>query len=104
VINSTRPEAATILQSLELINGAVLQERLSKGADRLLAGPLGKESDIDKAIHSLCRRAYSRDATAAEIEQGRALLGTTQQRPAQRRAGWEDFLWLIVMRSEFQYY
>ena len=104
VINSTRPEAATILQSLELINGAVLQERLTKGAERLLAGPLGKEPDIDKVIHALCRRAYSRDATATEIEQGHALLGTAQQRPAQRRAGWEDFLWLIVMRSEFQYY
>jgi len=103
VINSVRAEDATVLQALELINGDVLQERLTKGAESLLAGPLGREPDIDTIVHTLCRRAYCRDADAAELKQGRALLGTPQQRPAQRRAGWEDFLWLIVMRSEFQY-
>ena len=103
VINSLRPEAATVLQSLELINGEVLQERLTKGAERLLAGPLGREPDINKVVNTICRRAYSRDATPAEIEQGRMLLGTPQDGPAKRRAGWEDFLWLIVVRGEFQY-
>ena len=103
VINSVRPEAATVLQSLELINGEVLQERLTKGAERLLAGPLGREPDINKVVNTICRRAYSREATPAEIDQGRMLLGTPQDGPAKRRAGWEDFLWLIVVRGEFQY-
>lgn len=103
VINSVRAEEATVLQALELVNGDVLHQRLSQGAEALLAGPLGRETDIDNVVHTLCRRAYCREAAAAELEQGRKLLGAPQQRPAQRRAGWEDLLWLLIMRSEFQY-
>jgi hypothetical protein len=103
VINSVRAEEATVLQALELVNGDVLHQRLSQGAEALLAGPLGRETNMDHVANTLCRRAYCREATADELEQGRKLLGTPQQRPAQRRAGWEDFLWLLIMRSEFQY-
>jgi hypothetical protein len=103
VINSIRPDGASVLQSLELINGDALQARMTKGAEQLLAGPLGKEPDIDRVVNVLCRRTYARDATPAELEQGRALLGKATDPPDQRRPGWEDFLWLLVMRGEFQF-
>ncbi|MCE9546857.1 MAG: DUF1549 and DUF1553 domain-containing protein [Planctomycetia bacterium] len=103
VIQSGRPDGASVLQALELINGDVLRDHLTTAAQWMLSGPLGQQADIANVVDTICLRAYCRHATPAEVQQGRELLGTPAAAAADRQAGWEDFLWLVVMRAEFQY-
>jgi hypothetical protein len=103
VVSSSRPANATVLQALELVNGGVLAEYLSQGADRLLQTPLAAEADTRKVADSLTRRWLGRNANAAEAELALELLGSPAQSSADRRPGWEDFLWIMVVNPEFQY-
>jgi hypothetical protein len=54
-------------------------------------------------MNVLCRRAFGRPGRPAEVGLGRDLLGSPAQPPAQRRQGWEDVLWILVMSPEFQF-
>ena len=91
-----------MLQSLELANGASLDTLVRAGAALLAKTVAPGPSDPADAMRSLCWKAYSRDATAQEIELARDLL-KSQQSEDERREGWEDLLWIVVMAPEFQY-
>ncbi len=98
-----RNEESTVLQALELVNGAELANRLKEGAKVLLASDLGKESDTEKVAKTLYVRALGREPCAEEIKIGRDMLGSVKDEIAKRQSGWEDFLWILVMNPEFQF-
>ena len=91
------------MQSLELVNGKVLARRLECGAKTLLAGPPGREPDIEKVVQALYLRALGRRANGEESALARSLIGSSNETPAMRQQGWEDFLWLIFMNPEFAF-
>ena len=62
VVNSERPDAATTLEALELVNGEALTGLLSAGAGALLASDLGREVDTGKVMDILCIRMFGRRA------------------------------------------
>ncbi len=103
VVVSSRPDRATMLEALEMVNGDVLSGYLSAGARRILGSSLGSETDLDRVIDTLTMRAYARPATDDERSVARELIGPPDRPAAERQAGCEDLLWLLVMNPEFQY-
>jgi Protein of unknown function (DUF1549)/Protein of unknown function (DUF1553) len=97
-----RGQEATVLQALEVTNGQTLNDLLTEGAEALLTSPLGMEADTEKAVDTLYMRALARPATPDE----RAIVGPMLGRPgdphAERLAGYEDVLWMLVNSPEFQ--
>ena len=102
-VNTKREADATVLQMLEMVNGTVLAERLAKGAETLLATPLGREKDARKVIEVLYGRAMSRPPTGEEVEILAPLIGSADSPAEQRRPGWEDALWAVFLDPEFQF-
>jgi len=100
---TVRNEESTVLQSLELVNGKAMAERLSEGVKTLLASNLGKEEDSTKVITTLYRRALSRAPTENEITLARDVLALPKDKPSARQEGWEDFLWALFVSPEFQF-
>jgi Protein of unknown function (DUF1553)/Protein of unknown function (DUF1549) len=100
---TVRNEESTVLQALELVNGTALANRLKEGAKTLLASELGRETDADKVIRTLYRRALGRLPNDDELALARPLLGTSKDAAAKRQSGWEDFLWILCLSPEFQF-
>jgi hypothetical protein len=92
---TTRPEQLTMLQALDLSNGQVLNDTLTRGADNWLkAHPkLGAEALIDE----LYQRALCRRPTAEELSTARQVLG-----PRVTPDGLADLFWVVFMLPEFQ--
>ncbi len=101
-VMTARAEAASVLQSLEMLNGGVLSARIASGAKKLLASPLAKASP-DEALDVLYLRAIGRKPTAAEREVMLPALGTQAEGTEARQAGWEDVLWCLFVSPEYQY-
>ncbi|HEV3122430.1 MAG TPA: DUF1553 domain-containing protein [Isosphaeraceae bacterium] len=99
---TNRVQEATVLQALEMTNGATLNSLLADGADALLASPWGAEPNPEKAVESLTLRAFARSATPAERALLAALIGKPGDDPVDRKAGLEDALWMIANSPEFQ--
>jgi hypothetical protein len=92
---TTRPDQLTTLQALDLSNGKILADTLSRGAENLLKQHPSSTSDELAAIvwtQALCRRPSADEAAFA-----RALIG---ERPSREGVG--DLLWAVVMLPEFQ--
>jgi hypothetical protein len=90
---TTRPSAATTLQSLELLNGGTLERLLRHGAERLAAS----HPQPSALVNSVFQRALGREPTIAERTVCRRALG-----PAIAVDGIEDLLWMVAMLPEFQ--
>ncbi|MDP1588515.1 MAG: DUF1549 domain-containing protein [Prosthecobacter sp.] len=90
-IVSTRPNDLTTLEAIDLANGSILADAISKGAKRLL------ETAKGDFITPLYRHALSRDPTSAELATAKEILGAT---PTQQSL--EDLLWAVCMLPEFQ--
>ena len=88
-----RNEESTVLQALELVNGAAMSQRLREGAKTLLASDLGREEDAAKVARTLYLRALGRPPSDAEAALAKEMLGTPKDKPETRQAAWEDFLW-----------
>jgi hypothetical protein len=97
-----RVQGATVLQALEATNGQTLAKLLARGADALLSSSWGKEADPSKAVDALYLRALARPATAEEKAVVGPMLGRPGDPPAERKAGLEDVLWMVVNSPEFQ--
>lgn len=92
---TNRPDQLTTLQALDLSNGQVLSNTLTKGAAQLLkARP---RATSEQLIEDLYVRALCRQPTPDELATARALVGT----PA-TVDGLADFLWAMLMLPEFQ--
>jgi len=92
---TSRPEQLTTLQALDLSNGQILHDLVTRGADNLLrANQLAARSDL---INELYLRALSRRPSPAELLAARELLGESVT-----AEGLADLLWSIFMLPEFQ--
>jgi len=92
---TTRPDLLTTLQALDLSNGQILSDTLTRGAARMLkASP---KATAEERIEELYLRALCRRPTSAELATARAILG--DKATAESLA---DLLWALVMLPEFQ--
>ncbi len=98
-----RDEESTVLQALELVNGAAMSQRLREGTKTLLASDLGREEDAAKVARTLYLRALGRPPSDAEAALAKEMLGTPKDMPETRQAAWEDFLWALCMEPEMQF-
>lgn len=90
-IVSTRPNDLTTLEAIDLANGSILAETITKGAARLLAENSG---DL---IGPLYRHALAREPREEELATAKEIVG---EKPSQQ--GVEDLLWVVCMLPEFQ--
>jgi hypothetical protein len=90
---TTRTSAPTTLQTLELLNGATLAERLSKGAEQLAGESLAPRALVEAIFMRALGRAPRPPETALALE-------TLGPRPSS--AAIEDVLWGVAMLPEFQ--
>ena len=91
---TSRAEAATTLQALELTNGATLAELLDEAVRRGVKDP---SQPTREWVELMYRRALSRAPVTGEVALATQMVGD----PAQP-SGMEDFLWALVMLPEFQ--
>jgi mono/diheme cytochrome c family protein len=92
---TTRPDLLTTLQALDLSNGQILSDTLTRGAGRMLkASP---KATAEERIEELYLRALCRRPTSAEMATAREILG--QKVTTESLA---DLLWAFVMLPEFQ--
>ena len=90
---TTRADAATTLQALELTNGGTLAGILQRAALIMVEFP----TTSDALLERLYRQAFARNPTPEEKRLGQGLLGRAPQ-----KEGVEDLLWAMVMLPEFQ--
>ncbi len=93
-IVTTRPSDLATLEAMDLNNGAILDQRLSQGAQALSARKFENSTALATYVW---RAALSRDPTKDELELALSELGTKPQVGAI-----QDFLWGIFMLPEFQ--
>ena len=82
-----RDEESTVLQALELVNGAAMSNRLREGAKALLASDLGREEDAAKVARTLYLRALGRPPSDAEAALAKEMLGTPKDKPEDAAGG-----------------
>jgi hypothetical protein len=88
-----RESVATLLQALELTNGATLDGILKKGADKWLE----TELETGAVVDGIWARALGRLPNDGERDALAKLIGK-----APTREGIADALWLVLMLPEFQ--
>lgn len=93
-IVSMRPNDLTTLEAMDLNNGRILDDWLSRGAKQIVAK--GLESP-DAFANWLYRYALSREPTAGELALARETLGA---KPAAAQV--QDLVWAVLMLPEFQ--
>ena len=89
---TSRPSSLTTLQAIDLANGEILSNTLTKGAQNLSRSK--KRKDIPVWLY---RHALGRSPTEKEE---RTLLAVTQN--STDHQGVEDLLWLVFMQPDFQ--
>jgi mono/diheme cytochrome c family protein len=92
---TTRPDQLTTLQALDLSNGQILADLLTRGAANLQRAHA--KGSADEIIEDIYVRALCRRPTAEELATARGLVGS----PA-TVAGVADLLWAVFMLPEFQ--
>lgn len=92
---TTRPDQLTTLQAMDLANGKILDDLLTRGANNLMRRL--PKNDADAAVDDVYRRALSRLPTPGERIAARELLGSPMTAP-----GVADLLWAVFMLPEFQ--
>jgi len=95
-ISTARGDDAAIVQALELLNGAELEDLLGQSA--ILSAPPGRQ-DPRKVVDPLYVAVLSRHATPAEKRLGKEFLTSA----AALDEGLRDLLWALVCSPEFQY-
>lgn len=92
---TVRPDQLSTLQALDLTNGAILADTLTRGARNLLMAH--ENATREELVELVYRRALGRRPTAEETSVARELVGF---RPT--ADGVADLLWAVVMLPEFQ--
>jgi hypothetical protein len=96
---ATGNSAAPLPRALLLINGSVLNDRLSASSGTLTA-LLTQEASNRELVSHFYRRALTRDPTTAELDFWAGQLDQADNEQ-QRRAMAEDFLWGLLTCREF---
>lgn len=92
---TTRPDQLTTLEALDLTNGQILADTLSRGAAYLLKSQ--PRATADRLIEEVYRRALCRRPTIEELATARDLVGSPPNAD-----GVADLLWAVFMLPEFQ--
>lgn len=92
-----RLNEATLAQSLHLLNSKEIQAKLTSDSGRAAAMNASSQSPAE-LIHELYLAAFSRPATAAEIE---ATTNYLAQRSENKRQAFEDIVWAVINSKEF---
>src|SRR5690606_30953903 len=90
---TSRVSQASLLQALELTNGAKLTEALHAGA----AAWKEKYATTDTLVNALYLKALGRPATAEEINVVKSAIG-----PVPSEENIQDLVWAILLVPEFQ--
>jgi hypothetical protein len=91
---TSRPNALTTLEAIDLANGQTLADAIAAGASRLA----DSHTDARQLTDWLFRFALSRPPTTDEQQLAQSLLGDSLQQQVI-----EDLLWSILMLPEFQF-
>ncbi len=91
-IVTSRPSDLTTLEAIDLANGQVFADALSKGANSLIQQSLTSHQLASKVF----RTALAREPTAEEL---RAIVEQLGDQPSQQSI--EDLLWSVCMMPEF---
>jgi hypothetical protein len=92
---TVRPDHLSTLQALDLSNGAILADTLTRGAGHILkANPSATPDQLAETIY---RQALCRKPTAGELAVAKEVLG-----PKPTTESVSDLLWAIIMLPEFQ--
>jgi mono/diheme cytochrome c family protein len=92
---TTRPDQLTTLQALDLSNGQMLADLLTRGAANWIKER--PKATPDQLIEDVYLRALSRRPTTQEVAAARAITGTALTTDAVA-----DLLWAVLMLPEFQ--
>jgi hypothetical protein len=92
---TTRGDVLTTLQALDMSNGQILTDTVSKGAANILKAK--PEATPDQLIESIYVQALSRRPGDGELATARELVGS----PA-TPDGLADLLWVVFVLPEFQ--
>jgi hypothetical protein len=92
---TTRPDQLTTLQALDLSNGQILADLLTRGAANWLKTQ--PKATPDQVIEDVYLRALCRRPRAEELAAAREITGT-----ALTTDGVADVLWAVFMLPEFQ--
>ncbi len=92
---TTRGDVLTTLQALDLANGQILADHLTRGANHLLKSHARLSQD--QLIEQVYRQALCRRPNREELATARQILGTPTT-----AEGLADLLWCIIMLPEFQ--
>ncbi|HUY31698.1 MAG TPA: DUF1549 domain-containing protein [Pirellulales bacterium] len=95
-ISTARGDDAAVVQALELLNGAEIDDLLGQSA--ILAAPAARQ-DPRRVVDPLYLAVLSRHATPAEKKLGKEFLASA----ASLDEGLRDMLWALVCCPEFQY-
>ena len=90
---TSRPAELTMLQAIDLANGAILSKYLNAGANNLKA----KAGESDKFINWLYEHTLGRLPTSGEQE----IISSVMTDPKDSQQV-EDLLWLVFMQPDFQ--
>lgn len=93
-IVTARPNDLTTLEAIDLANGSILSDAITKGATRLLKTHATSPGAL---ITGLYHQALCRDPSASELATAQSLIG---EKPTQQLL--EDLLWAVCMLPEFQ--
>ena len=92
---TTRPDQLTTLQALDLSNGQILADMLTRGANNLIkANP---QANAEQLINVIYQRALCRRPSAEELATARSIVGAPMT-----EGGVADLLWSVCMLPEFQ--
>lgn len=91
---TTRPPSLSTLQAIDLANGELLDQMLSKGAARLVDRGVAPKT----LVTQLFQTAICRPPSEEEQQLLESFLGDT---PTAERV--QDLLWLLVLMPEFQF-
>jgi len=94
IVITKRDSEPTLLQALELTNGELVNDVLSRGADRWIR-EYGETPE--ELIRQIYLQALSRPPTGQEVQIIGELLG---QKPNNEAV--QDLLWAVIMKPEFQ--
>jgi hypothetical protein len=95
-----RSTDANLAQSLHLLNGKEIQEKISRDGARTARLSGEKERPNEERIKELYRWVFAREPNSEELE---VATGYIKSHEANVRGGYEDIVWALVNTKEFQF-
>ena len=91
---------ANLAQSLHLLNGREIQEKIARDGARTARMAADAARPDDERVRELYRWVFSRDPNAAELEVAVSYL---KRHADNARRGYEDIVWALINTKEFQF-